>query len=124
MCAALAALHERRIVHRDLKTLNVFLCREPSGVVNTVLGDLGVSRQLSQQTLLLRSFYGTPLYASPELCMGRSYTAKTDMWSLGVVLYEMAALEQPFFADNLMALAEVSAQHTAWYHMVPHGTAW
>ena len=61
---------------------------------------------MSEQTLFLKTFYGTPLYASPELCRNKPYTEKTDMWSLGVVLYEMAALTQPFNADSLVGLAE------------------
>lgn len=44
----------------------------------------------------LQTFYGTPLYASPELCENAPYNEKTDIWSLGVVLYELAALTPPF----------------------------
>jgi serine/threonine protein kinase len=45
---------------------------------------------------LSQTFYGTPLYASPELCDNQPYNEKTDIWSLGVVLYELAALNPPF----------------------------
>ena len=62
-----------------------------------------MSREVSQQTLFLQTMYGTPLYASPELCQGKPYDEKTDIWSLGVVLYEMAALRPPFNADSLIA---------------------
>jgi NIMA (never in mitosis gene a)-related kinase len=44
----------------------------------------------------VQTFYGTPLYASPELCDNQPYNEKTDIWSLGVVLYELAALNPPF----------------------------
>ena len=46
--------------------------------------------------LVTQTFYGTPLYASPELCDNLPYNEKTDIWSLGVVLYELAALTPPF----------------------------
>ena len=64
------------------------------------------TRKVSQDTLFLRTFYGTPLYASPELCQNKPYNEKTDIWSLGVVLYEMAALTPPFNAESIMGLAE------------------
>ena len=48
------------------------------------LGDFGVSRQMSSKTIQLQSFYGTPLYLSPELIEGRGYSQSTDLWSLGV----------------------------------------
>ena len=54
---------------------------------------------------MVNTFYGTPLYASPELCENKPYNELTDIWSLGVVLYELAALEHPFSGKNLMALA-------------------
>jgi NIMA (never in mitosis gene a)-related kinase len=73
------------------------------------IADLGVGRQVSQQTLMLKTFYGTPLYASPELCANQSYNEKTDIWSLGVVLYELAALTTPFGdCNSLLALSNVS----------------
>ncbi len=86
-------------MHRDVKSLNVFLC-DGGGVK---LGDFGVSRQLSDQTVLLQSFYGTPLYLSPEIIDGRGYTAQTDMWSLGVLLYELitTGAAMPFAGKNL-----------------------
>ena len=55
--------------------------------------------------MMLQTFYGTPLYASPELCENRPYNEKTDIWSLGVVLYEIACLTPPFSGQNLIALA-------------------
>ena len=50
------------------------------------IADLGVGRRMSAETHVLNTFYGTPLYASPELCDNASYNEKTDIWSLGVVL--------------------------------------
>lgn len=90
-------IHARGIVHRDVKTMNLLL--NDQGVIK--LGDFGVSRQMSEHTMQLQSFYGTPLYLSPELIEGRPYTQSTDLWSLGVVLYELLSLELPFKGNNL-----------------------
>lgn len=70
------------------------------------VADLGVSRQVSNATAFLTTFYGTPLYASPELCRSLPYDEKTDLWSLGVVLYEMACLAPPFVAPSLLGLGD------------------
>lgn len=61
---------------------------------------------MSHNTMALHTFYGTPLYASPELCSNEPYNEKTDIWSLGVVFYELAMLNHPFDGGNLLALAE------------------
>ncbi|CAE7244608.1 nekl-3 [Symbiodinium sp. CCMP2592] len=62
----LCHIHARGIVHRDIKAMNLFLTSD--GVIK--LGDFGVSRQMSEKTLCLQSFYGTPLYFSPEMIEG------------------------------------------------------
>ncbi|CAE7903134.1 nek2 [Symbiodinium sp. KB8] len=72
---------------------------------------------MSAETHVLNTFYGTPLYASPELCDNASYNEKTDIWSLGVVLYELAALRTPFDGKSLMALAK--AISLAKYDPIP-----
>ena len=103
ICKGVHHLHKLGIIHRDLKTLNIMLSKD---LQCAKVADLGVSRQVSEQTLFLKTFYGTPLYASPELCRNKPYTEKTDLWSLGVILYEMAALTQPFNSDSLLGLSE------------------
>ena len=105
ICLGVKCLHEHGIIHRDLKSLNVLCCDDRATRVK--IGDLGVSRQMSNHTELLNSRYGTPLYLSPELVdeHAKGYTEKTDIWSLGVVLYELAALDTPFMSDSLMGLA-------------------
>ncbi|CAD7964656.1 unnamed protein product [Amoebophrya sp. A25] len=92
-------VHSKGIVHRDVKSLNVFLSKE--GYCK--LGDFGVSRMLESDNALLSSFYGTPLYLSPEIISGSGYTQKTDIWSLGVLLYECVAGggRMPFSGGNL-----------------------
>jgi len=59
---------------------------QPDGSIAVKIADLGVGREVSQQTAMLHTFYGTPLYASPELVDNQPYNEKTDVWSLGVVL--------------------------------------
>ena len=120
VCRGLLALHEQKVVHRDIKALNVLVSptsREvfeergaPRGLAplpkdpNLRVADLGVSRECSENTIMLRTMFGTPLYASPEICDGTPYDAKTDVWSLGVVLYELCALQPPWKVFWLLSL--------------------
>lgn len=95
----LSWLHANRIIHRDIKTLNVFLTSD-----NDVrLGDLGVARLLSDASYA-ETIVGTPYYLSPELCEGKPYDHKSDVWAYGVVIYEVCALRRPFEAKNAAAL--------------------
>ncbi len=95
-------MHEFRVMHRDIKPANIFLT---SGG-NVKLGDLGLGRAFSSQTYEALSKVGTPLYMSPEVLDGRGYEWKSDVWSLGCLLYELAALRSPFKGegDNLYTL--------------------
>mmetsp|Transcript_27985 Transcript_27985/g.64592 ORF Transcript_27985/g.64592 Transcript_27985/m.64592 type:complete len:698 (+) Transcript_27985:98-2191(+) len=104
--AGLSHIHAKGIVHRDIKSLNLLLT--DSGMVK--LGDFGVSRQMSDSTLCLNSFYGTPLYLSPELIEGKPYSDTTDVWSLGVVLYEVIALQPPFNGRSLQDVVNTVLQ--------------
>eukprot|EP00741_Cyanophora_paradoxa_P006399 tig00001001_g6203.t1 len=97
ICNAVEYIHSKRIIHRDLKSLNVFLTAD--GVVK--VGDFGVGREKERDAQLVTSFYGTPLYLSPEQVDNKPYNEKVDVWSLGVILYELAALETPFQAPAL-----------------------
>ena len=97
----LAFLHAKRVLHRDMKPSNVFL--DARG--DAVIGDLGLSRVLGAQSAFAETGVGTPLYYSPELCEGRPYDERTDVWSLGCLAYELAAGAPPFTAPNAIALA-------------------
>lgn len=101
---ALRHVHQRRVVHRDVKSGNIFLTTH--GVVK--LGDFGVSRRLAvgeeHKTELALTQVGTPYYLSPEIFEGKRYGRKSDVWSLGVVAYEVLALRMPFEANSLAAL--------------------
>jgi NIMA (never in mitosis gene a)-related kinase len=99
---ALKYVHDRKILHRDLKTQNVFLTK--SGRVK--LGDFGIARCLDNTLQFCRTKIGTPFYLSPEICEGRNYNSKSDMWSLGCILYELATLKHPFDGPNMPALMQ------------------
>ena len=68
------------------------------------LGDFGISRVLESTCEAAMTVVGTPYYMSPEVCESKPYTYKSDVWSLGCVLYELCALDHPFMADNLLGL--------------------
>ncbi|EIW74003.1 kinase-like protein [Coniophora puteana RWD-64-598 SS2] len=80
-----------QILHRDLKPDNVFLDE-----ANRIkLGDFGLSKALSQSSFA-NTYVGTPYYMSPELTQGKAYDSKSDIWSLGCLIYELCALKPPF----------------------------
>ena len=92
--AALRAMHALSILHRDLKAANVFLTSR-----NLIkVGDFGISKILERNDGLASTTIGTPYYLAPEVINGEPYGLKADVWSLGVLLYEMMALRKPFEA--------------------------
>lgn len=70
-----------------------------------MLGDFGISRVLSPDTVLARTSVGTPYYMSPESIAGMGYDGRADVWSMGVILFELLALRRPFPANNIGQLA-------------------
>jgi NIMA (never in mitosis gene a)-related kinase len=95
--SGLKSLHEKKIMHRDMKCANIFIKK---GEVK--LGDLNVSKVVKSKFLQTQT--GTPYYASPEVWSEKPYDYKSDMWSLGCVLYEMCSLKPPFRANSLETL--------------------
>eukprot|EP00899_Mesostigma_viride_P004465 jgi/Mesvir1/14019/Mv11907-RA.1 len=89
---ALHYMHGRRVMHRDIKPANVLLTE--AGVMK--LADLGLGRYFSPQTNEAFSKVGTPYYVSPEVVKGSGYDWKSDIWSLGCMLYELLTLRSPF----------------------------
>jgi NIMA (never in mitosis gene a)-related kinase len=98
---ALKHVHDRKIIHRDLKCQNIFLTK--NGMIK--LGDFGIARVLNHTKEAARTMVGTPYYLSPEIIDNKPYSFKSDIWSLGVILYELCALKPPFDAESLPKLA-------------------
>jgi NIMA (never in mitosis gene a)-related kinase 1/4/5 len=94
----LRAFHIRKILHRDMKSANIFLFQD----MQAKLGDLNVSKIVKKGLSYTQT--GTPYYASPEVWKDMPYDGKSDIWSLGCVLYEMCALVPPFRADDMQGL--------------------
>ena len=106
LCQALGAAHQRGIVHRDLKPDNIFLIRR-SGDQNFVkVLDFGIAKVGGGTKRLTKAgqVFGTPHYMSPEQCAGTGTDHRTDIYAMGVILYEMTAGRVPFDADNLMGI--------------------
>lgn len=105
---ALKALHDMRIMHRDLKVFLLSLLYQSANVFlykdwTAKLGDMNVSK-ISNYKGLNYTQTGTPYYASPEVWKDEPYDSKSDIWSLGCVLYEMITLKPPFRADDMQGL--------------------
>ncbi|CAK0879488.1 unnamed protein product [Prorocentrum cordatum] len=99
---ALKHVHDRKILHRDLKTQNIFVVGSGDGTAK--IGDFGISRVLQHTSDCAMTAIGTPYYLSPEICQEKPYNQKSDVWSLGCVLYELATLQHAFDADSMRGL--------------------
>jgi NIMA (never in mitosis gene a)-related kinase len=101
MIKGLKALHDKKIMHRDLKSANIFLFKKNH---LCKLGDMNVSKVIKDKVLLTQT--GTPYYASPEVWRDESYSYKSDLWSIGCVIYELCEQHPPFLGKNLDELFE------------------
>jgi NIMA (never in mitosis gene a)-related kinase len=100
MCLGLRYIHGKKILHRDIKSMNIFLCKEDE----IRIGDLGVAKAMAETANFAHTMVGTPYYLSPEMCEEKPYNEKSDIWALGCVLYEMCTQKHPFEATNQAAL--------------------
>lgn len=114
-------LHSKNILHRDLKPANVFMVS--NGLVK--IGDFGFSQYSGERhdsTLLHANhdssepvglnFCGTPYYVAPEVWTSKRYSPKSEVWSLGVILYELVTLERPFYRETVADLCETIKKGT------------
>jgi NIMA (never in mitosis gene a)-related kinase len=100
LCLALKHIHDRKILHRDIKAPNVLITS--TGLIK--LGDFGVAKCLNFTIEKAKTFTGTPYYLSPEIVQNLPYSFKSDIWSLGVLLYEICCLKLPFEARSIPLL--------------------
>jgi len=96
---AVQYMHQRRVLHRDLKARNIFL---KNNMIK--IGDFGISRILVNTNDIATTVTGTPYYMAPEILKHEGYNSKSDIWSLGVILYEMCTLKKPFGGENLVSV--------------------
>ena len=97
---AIKHCHDRLILHRDLKSQNIFMTANG----NVKLGDFGISKILEWSQDKTKTLVGTPYYLSPEIIQKKPYSYDADIWSLGVLLYEMCCLKPPFDSESLSGL--------------------
>ena len=101
ICLALQHIHKKKIIHRDLKSGNIFLMK--SGIVK--LGDFGIAKGLQSTWEKAKTLVGTPYFLAPEIITNKPYDAKCDIWALGVLLYELMTFRMPFNAVSLPLLS-------------------
>lgn len=97
-------IHNKNIIHRDLKAENILLTGKRGLLVK--IGDFGISKMLASAKKTA-TVIGTPYYLAPELCEGKPYDNKSDIWALGCLLYEMCTHKRAFEAETLVGLVKV-----------------
>eukprot|EP00656_Telonema_subtile_P055799 TRINITY_DN8750_c0_g1_i1.p1 TRINITY_DN8750_c0_g1~~TRINITY_DN8750_c0_g1_i1.p1 ORF type:complete len:198 (+),score=43.18 TRINITY_DN8750_c0_g1_i1:37-630(+) len=109
ICLSLDHIHRHKMLHRDIKGANVLLTS--TGLIK--LGDFGFSHQYDDTVsgVVANTFCGTPYYLAPELWSQSPYSKKADVWSLGVILYELMSLKKPFSGNGMRELIDLSLIH-------------
>lgn len=99
MCDTLQYIHEQKVIHRDLKPANIMM--QPGGAIKLV--DFGIAKPLDMKRITWKGFsktFGTPSYMAPEQVQGSLVTPATDVYALGIILYEILVGRPPFESDN------------------------
>ncbi|MBK7746587.1 MAG: SEL1-like repeat protein [Candidatus Obscuribacter sp.] len=108
ICTALAHAHNRRVIHRDIKPSNIMICGDIDNNFKTILLDFGIAKifsepgEVSLRLTETEQLFGSPLYMSPEQCMGQNIDNRSDIYSLACVLYECLTGSSPFRGDNFL----------------------
>jgi len=100
VCDALAYAHQHNIIHRDIKPANIMMLKD--GVVKVT--DFGIARATTSTRTRTGIIKGTPYYMSPEQTQGNELTGQSDVFSLGVVFYQLLTGKLPFYGDNMAAI--------------------
>ena len=96
ICEGIKYIHKNKIIHRDLKPSNIFLTKN-----NKIkIGDFGIAKLLNYESKV-KTMIGTKFYLSPEIMKNKDYDYKSDIWSLGIILYELTQLKHPFFEEDI-----------------------
>ncbi|MFA6210045.1 MAG: serine/threonine-protein kinase [Candidatus Obscuribacterales bacterium] len=108
ICDGLEAAHKRGIVHRDLKPANVIVTKQEDGSEHVRLVDFGIAKMLKQdgreqqQLTKTGEVFGSPIYMSPEQCLGREIDARSDIYALGCLMYETLSGQPPFLGAGFL----------------------
>jgi serine/threonine protein kinase len=101
-CRGLAYAHSRNVIHRDIKPTNILLTED----LDVRLADFGIAQLLKGEDTQIVGILGSPFYMSPEQVSDKALTSQTDIYSLGIVLFELLTGETPFRADSLPGLLQ------------------
>lgn len=118
VCDALSYAHERSIVHRDIKPANIVVRTDEAGMDHVTVVDFGIAKIIPQEDAgemhLTRTgdVFGTPLYMSPEQCLGQTVDSRSDIYSLGCVMYEAFAGTAPFKGETLFEVVTKQIHNT------------
>ena len=96
LTSAVCFIHKMKIIHRDLKPANIFLTTDK----NLKIGDFGIAKGLDKTSGQASTFAGTAVYIAPEIHGGNKYNSMADVWSLGVVIFEILTFKKPFHGKD------------------------